>query len=119
MSAEEIEALQQLQNQKDIVINQLTKVEKLFFGLLTNMSEMHRVLKQKILLQIEDHTISTAYEISTFATHLNKNYHINVDLLGFLQAHSPPRSPIFLQATKKTQAYSLFQKFCHLDYKTL
>ena len=103
MSTEDIEALQQLQNHKDIVIKPADKGDKIVIWPTDQyIQEAQRQLSDKKYYQLQnkDHTISTAYEISTFLTYLNKNYYIDDDLFEFLQPHNPSRTPIFYMLPK-------------------
>ena len=103
MSTEDPEAIQQLQNFKDIVIKPADKGRKVVIWPTDQyIQEVHRQLSdlKYYQLQDKDHTISTAYEISTFLTHLNKNYYIDDNLFEFLQPHNPARTPIFYMLPK-------------------
>ena len=103
MSTEDIEAIQQLENHKYIVIKPADKGGKIVIWPTDQyIQEVQRQLSDKKYYQLQnkDHTISTAYEISTFLTYLNRNYYIDDDLFEFLQPHNPARTPIFYMLPK-------------------
>ena len=114
MLAEDIEALQQLQDHKDIVIKLAHKSGKIVIWPTDQyIEEAQRQLSDKKYYQVqnEDSTISTAYKIPTFLTHLNKNYYINDDLFELLQPHNPPTTPIFYMLPKYTNPTTLVGQY--------
>ena len=82
----------------------IKKVGKSSSGLLINTpcKEAHRQLSDTKYYQLQDsnHTTSAAYEVYTFLTHLNTNYHIDYDLFHFLEPRNPPRTPLFYLLSK-------------------
>ena len=107
MSTEDIEALQQLQNHKDIVIKPADKGGKIVIWPTDHyIQEAQRQLSDKKYYQLQnkDHTISTAYEISTFLTHLNKIITLMTTFLNF-SSHT-----IWLEPP----SFTCYQKFTSL-----
>ena len=93
LSQDEIKALSELKQMKDVVIKSAGKGGKIVIWPVEQyLAEAHQQLSDEKYYkqQNTDHTVETAYEIYTFLTYLNNNYYINDDLFNFLKPHSPP-----------------------------